>query len=362
MELIYNLFTIIAHHFSFLGWVFFYYKFSFIFLLFLINLYLIFIFNNYPEIKRVHPKNFDNYYTKNYSGSLTNSKELPILQAGFNVQNLKSFITYLGTIGGLLSAAITIKNEIRDIQIGKLDQLAKEERDGIRRSIDKNREEHQTLLNSLDSHRNELYNLHIEKAKIFGHNDRLLSLHNNMKNNILSFKEKSIDPTAKLSELGILEQLIQQDASKFSQELESLILNIENPSFGNTEDSNSKVSLKESEINATEYLKDIKETHIFDFNILTSIDWFEGLNGIKKLSVCLILGKGVIFSALTSIIFIFYGNILIKKYDLENKYPKLAIFIQLRQKFQKYYFNYYCFLILLVVVSEIIFSLAVLTF
>jgi hypothetical protein len=112
-------------------------------------------------------------------------------------------------------------------------------------------------------------------------------------------------------------------------------------------------------VNTTENIKGIKESHVFDFNILTSMDWFESLNGIKKLSVCLILGKGVIFSALLSIIFIFYGNILIKNYDLENKYPKLAIFIQLRQKFQKYYFNYYCFIILLVLVSEIIFALAV---
>src|SRR5260370_23348419 len=313
----------------------FYLKFSFVLFLFFLNIYLI----------------------------LTIKKE-PIkeLQSGFGNKNLRGILSTLGSIGGFLSAYITIKNEMKDIQIGKLDQLMEEEREGIRKSIDKDREEHQILLNSLEGHRSELYKLHIEKAKIFGSNDRLLSLHNNIKNNILSFKEKSADPTAKLSDLGILEQLIQQDAGKFSQELDSLILNIENPSDGNTEDSNSKNSIKDSEISATENLKDVKESHVFDFNILTSMDWLESLNGIKKLSVCLILGKGVIFSALLSIIFIFYGNILIKKYDLENKYPKLAVFIQLRQKFQKYYFNYYCFLILLVVVSEIIFSLAVLTF
>ena len=51
------------------------------------------------------------------------NKELPILQAGFNINNLKGLLTYLGTIGGLLSAAITIKNELKDIQIGRLDKL-----------------------------------------------------------------------------------------------------------------------------------------------------------------------------------------------------------------------------------------------
>jgi hypothetical protein len=137
-------------------------------------------------------------------------------------------------MGGLLSASITIKNELRDIQIGKLDELQKTEREGIRRSIDKDREEYQILLNSLESNRKELYNIHMEKAKIFGHNDRLLSLHNSIKNNVFSFKEKSLDSTTKLYDLGILEQLIQQDANKFSQELGSLILNFENSSLSNT--------------------------------------------------------------------------------------------------------------------------------
>jgi hypothetical protein len=75
----------------------------------------------------------------------------------------------------------------------------------------------------------------------------------------------------------------------------------------------------------------------------------------------MILGKSVIFSALISIIFIFYGNILIEKYDLENRYPRLAKLIQLRQKFQKYYFNYYCYLIISIIVIEVAFALAVLT-
>jgi len=74
----------------------------------------------------------------------------------------------------------------------------------------------------------------------------------------------------------------------------------------------------------------------------------------------LILGKSIILSALVSIIFIFYGNILIEKYDLINRYPKLATIIQLRQKFQKYYFKYYCFLILFVITTEVAFGIAIL--
>jgi hypothetical protein len=62
-----------------------------------------------------------------------------------------------------------------------------------------------------------------------------------------------------------------------------------------------------------------------------SIEWFEKLRGIKKLAVGIISGKSVILSSLISIIciFIFYGDILLDKYDIAIKDPKLAKFIEL---------------------------------
>jgi len=310
----------------------FYFKIYFIFFLFFINLYLIFTFKKEEFNKE--------------------------LQAGININNLKSLLTYLGTMGGLLSAAITIKNELKSVQIGRLDQLQAEEREGIRRSIDKDTAEHQRVLTLIDNNREELYKLHVEKAKFVGHNDRLLTLQGSLKDNISSYVSKSTEPSTKLSELGILDQLIKQDTLKFKNELGSLILNVE------LDQPSSTLSEKEDSVSleGTSSSLDIKKSNILNLDFSYNLEWFESLNGIKKLAVCLILGKGVIFSALVSIIFIFYGNILIGKYDLVNKYPKLAKLIQLRQKFQKYYFKYYCFLILLVVFSEIIFGLAILTF
>jgi hypothetical protein len=157
----------------------------FIFLLFIINIYLIITYK-----KEV------------------NSSDIPVraLQSGFNLNNLKGVLTNLGVAVGFLSALITVKNELKDIQIGKLDQLMEAERLEIRKSIDKDREEHQILLNSLNNNREELFKLHIEKAKLLGHNDRLLTLHNSIKDNVISYQDKSVDPNAKLSELGILDQ------------------------------------------------------------------------------------------------------------------------------------------------------------
>jgi hypothetical protein len=317
--------------------VIFYLKISFVTFLFIFNIYLIFTH------KKEEP---------------TGNKE--ILQAGFGNKNLKKLIGSLVYIGGFLGTLITLKNELKNIQIGRLDQLMEEEREEIRRSIDQDKVEHQRLLSSVENTREELYKYHVEKAKMLGHNDRLLTLHNSIKDHVVSYHDKSTDPSTKLYELGILDQLIKQDTDKFGQELNSLILPIgDNTTLGEGSSSDPGKGTTPSP-SITDNTDDLKESCVFNFNIITTMDWFEGLNGIKKLAVSLLISKSVVFSALISIIFVFYGNILIEKYDLENKYPKLAKLIQLRRKFQKYYFNYYCGLILLAVVTEVAFALAVL--
>jgi hypothetical protein len=265
-----------------------FFKFSFIFFLFILNIFLIITHKKEPVA----------------------NKEL---QSGFGNKNLKGFIGNLATLGGFVSAYITVKNEIKNTQIGKLDKLMEADRVNIRRSIDQDREIHKNILTSVENSREELLKLHVERAKIFGHNDRLISLHNSIKNNVLSYEEKSTDPTTKLSDLGILDQLIKQDTKKFGEEVSSLVLNIDPSSLSLVEEGTITTS------------NDLKESSIFNFNFSYSLEWFEGLNGIKKIAVSMILGKSVIFSALTSIIFIFYGNILIEKYDLGNKYPKYDV-------------------------------------
>lgn len=50
------------------------------------------------------------------------------LQSGFGNRNLKTFLTTLGIVGGYLSAYITVKNEIKEYRIGKINQLQEVER------------------------------------------------------------------------------------------------------------------------------------------------------------------------------------------------------------------------------------------
>jgi len=99
-----------------------------------------------------------------------------------------------------------------------------------------------------------------------------------------------------------------------------------------------------------------KKSSILDFDF----DWFESLSGIKKLAVSLLLLNSVLFSCLLNIIFIFYGNILINKFNLEVRYPKLAKIIHLRQLYTKYYLIINCLLILGIILAQVAFSIAIL--
>ena len=78
-----------------------------------------------------------------------------------------------------------------------------------------------------------------------------------------------------------------------------------------------------------------------DFDIKSFIkdiyDYLDTLTQIQELSLLHTLIFIIIILNLYSILGIFFGNELIKYFDLENKLPKLAFFFKLRTKFQRYY-------------------------
>jgi len=65
--------------------------------------------------------------------------------------------------------------------------------------------------------------------------------------------------------------------------------------------------------------------------------FFDGLNYEQNLAIVHISGSIFILFTLISIISIFYGEKLIIFFDLENRFPKIAKFIQIRRNFQQYY-------------------------
>jgi len=61
------------------------------------------------------------------------------------------------------------------------------------------------------------------------------------------------------------------------------------------------------------------------------------LNFEQVFAVTFFLLSNIILSNILSIVFILFGDHLIIKYNLEEKYPKLAKWIQLRRRLQRYY-------------------------
>jgi hypothetical protein len=105
----------------------------------------------------------------------------------------------------------------------------------------------------------------------------------------------------------------------------------------------------------------VAEQNILNSNVLGSlIENFETLSGIKQLAVSLLLLNAGLVSSLCSIVFIYLGDYLLTKYNLEAKYPKLAIIIKMRQKFKKYYLYLNVSFIFIIILTQVIFSLAIL--
>lgn len=86
---------------------------------------------------------------------------------------------------------------------------------------------------------------------------------------------------------------------------------------------------------------------------------YESLDLIGKLAIGFLIFKSTLVSALMSIIFIFYGDFLIKKYNIENRFPKLAKIIKLRRKFSTFYLIWNASLIIAVISVESLFCIAV---
>jgi hypothetical protein len=296
---------------------------------------------------------------------ITHNKEdinnVKVLQSvvGTGGKNIRNILIAVGALGANLSAFITIKNEIKDQKIGKLEKVREE----ILKAIEADKKEYGLIQQKMEKVREELNHLQIEKVKIFAHNDRLSILDQAINKDISVFKEKSILPDTRLSELYGLNDNILRNLEKFNKESQSIITLFEkeeivSSSPNDLSENNSACPLSGATQAGEVISKNINNSSIFNFDF--TMEWFESLRGIQKLAVGLILGKSVILSALISIIFIFYGNILIEKYDLENKYPRLSKIIKLRQKYQKYYFKLSCFLIFIIVISELILGFSLL--
>ena len=93
------------------------------------------------------------------------------------------------------------------------------------------------------------------------------------------------------------------------------------------------------------------KTFLSYLNIFNIYDYLDSLTLLEESALIHLLIFTILLSCIITIISVFFGNELIKYFNLEEKYPRLGIFLRLRTKFQWYYliFNillmvYLCFL------------------
>lgn len=90
------------------------------------------------------------------------------------------------------------------------------------------------------------------------------------------------------------------------------------------------------------------------------LNQFETLDGITKLGFILIWNNSFILWCLFSIILNKYADNLMDKFNLEARFPKLAILIRYRKKLTKFYLVSNYVLIILVCLTNIIFGISIL--
>jgi len=91
-------------------------------------------------------------------------------------------------------------------------------------------------------------------------------------------------------------------------------------------------------VNIVNQIDDTLKSNMFDFDFFNSIiAYVNNLNFLQTLAFTHICGIIFIFLSLNSLIALYFGDYLTNKFNIENKYPKIYKFIQLRRKYQVYF-------------------------
>nr|YP_010697825.1 hypothetical protein P1S03_mgp20 [Porodaedalea chrysoloma]WCF76786.1 hypothetical protein [Porodaedalea chrysoloma] len=100
-----------------------------------------------------------------------------------------------------------------------------------------------------------------------------------------------------------------------------------------------------------------QKSMIFDLDSV--LEYYNSFHAVSRIALTLLLFNYVVISCLISIVFIFYGDYLIKRFDLENKYPTIYKIVSLRVKYQRYYLIMNMSLIFIILLLETLFCIIV---
>ena len=206
---------------------------------------------------------------------------------------IPNILKYLPVAGFTLASTTFVKSHYSNIENQR-------QFDALQKSIDENIELNKTLRKSLES-------INEDRELIINNLNELKENHNTIQEKLEQISETNSNNAECIS---TSQKLLTELSDKYNTIIDSI-----KKSGGN--DGN----------------------NFLDSNILETLnDYISSLTPLETLSFMHICGSIVILFSLFSILTIFYGEFFIQKFSLETKYPKLAKFIQLRIKFQQYYF------------------------
>ena len=93
---------------------------------------------------------------------------------------------------------------------------------------------------------------------------------------------------------------------------------------------------------------------VSDFNLQEFYSFLDSLTLIQELSFIHLLVFIFLLLNILSVMSIFFGNEIIRYFDLEARFPRLSIYFKLRNTFQRYYLLWNIFLLVLVVIIGIL--------
>ena len=275
------------------------------------------------------------------------------------IELIKNSLTTVVGISGLYSAYVTGKNE-NLFQDNNLKKIAEAEKkiQKLKQIIAKTENVSAAFKNKSVAWYGRLENLIEAKKKNDSELDKTQESLHNLSENLIGAAKNSETYSKILEEIKInknkisyynyerdkLNQNFYQETLTFQKEVKELT----KIDLDNLDKSGNLDILNNSEINESFFGSEI-------------LEWIDTLNGMQKLGFSLVVCNYTILSCFLNVIAIFFGERIIKKYNLETKYPFLAKIFAWRKKFNFYYLIFNISIIFILSSAQLVFGISLIT-
>jgi hypothetical protein len=277
-----------------------------------------------------------------------NKEKTMVMQKGMGAE-VKKICTSLITGLGVYSAILTIKNENRDRLREQKEREAFEiAQNEVRKLKDQN------------SSNNLIQRIHIDNInKNYNNLDTIRDNRSEVEKAVLAERDKvkwdtdtKNDPETNLVLLRLTNKLKELDRQE-TTELKDLAQNIKKAQiFAH------QISKQEDEVTILDMLN-AKKSSVFNLDEIWTN--FESLSGLLKVANLMIFSNCIILWCLFGVILNLYGDYLLDRFNLAEKYPRVALIINYRRKLSKYYILSNLFLIISMCVLNIILGVSILS-